>query len=100
MSGSPKAPIIKLCNFKLATTANRDNYPFSMESFVGAKAFRAPEQAQRDDDKWITQRVYDNTVDIFAMGISCLMLLEAVMGSYMEYPTGKYNNAHGRVKLH
>ena len=99
VSGSSEMPIIKLCNFKYATTADRDGFPFSMESYVGAPAFRAPEQTRRDDRKRLTQRVYDHTVDSFALGISCLMLLEAVMGTYMEEPKGKYNKAHVTYSL-
>ena len=91
VSSSAKMPIIKLCNFKRATTGDRDGYPFSTESYVGRITFMAPEQTQRDDDKRLTQLVYDNTVDIYALGISCLMLLEAVMGAYMEWPEGKYS---------
>ena len=92
VSGSPQIPIIKLCNFKFATTADRDDYPFSMESCVGALEYMAPEQTLRDE--WLTQLVYDHTVDIYALGISCLKLLEDVMGSSMEVSKGKYNKAH------
>ena len=94
VSGKPEMNIIKLCNFKRATTADRDDLPFSMESYTGALEFMAPEQTQRDDNQYITQLVYDNTVDIYALGINCLMLLEAVMGADMEVPEGKYNKAH------
>ena len=93
VSSSAEMPIIKLCNFKRATTADRD-YPFSMESRIGALAFMAPEQTERDDHEDLTQLVYDNTVDIYALGISCLMVLEAVTGAYMKIPGGKYNKAH------
>ena len=95
LSGSPEMPIIKLCNFKFATTADRD-FPFSMESCFGSKAFMAPEQTERADIKWLTQLVYDATVDVFALGISCLTLLEAVIGSYMETPRGKYNKTYAK----
>ena len=88
VSSSANMPIIKLCNFKRATTADRDGYPFSMESRVGYLAFMAPEQTERDDDKFLTQLVYDHTVDMYALGITCLMLLEVVMGSYMKCPEG------------
>ena len=94
VSGKPETPIIKLCNFKFATTTDRDHVPFSMESRVSFFSFLAPEQTQRDDDEWFTRLVYDRTVDIYALGISCLMLLEAVMGSYIERPQGKFNKAH------
>ena len=94
VSGSNRMPIIKLSNFKRATTSDKDDYPFSMESCVSGIGFRAPEQTQRDDNKWLTQLMYDNTVDIFAMGISCLMLLEVVVGAYMEIPNGKYSKSH------
>ena len=84
VSSSPKMPIIKLSNFKIATTADRDGFPFSMESYVGRIPFMAPEQTQRVDNEYLTQLVYDHTVDIYGLGISCLMLLEAV-----KVPRGK-----------
>ena len=100
VSGKPEMPIIKLCNFKCATTAERDDWPFSMESCDGSLGFMAPEQTERDDDQNLTQLVYDHTVDIYALGLSCLMLLEAVMGYYMKVPEGKYYNAHFTYSLY
>ena len=100
VSGKPEMPIIKLCNFKYATTEDRDDFPFSMETYIGKTSFMAPEQTQQDDERWLTQLVYDHTVDIYALGLNCLMLLEAVMGSHMEKPEGKYYNVHFTYSLY
>ena len=89
VSGSPHAPVIKLARFYYATTVDKDVYPFSMQSNVGERAFKAPEQTRRGDTPF-TQLVYDIRVDVFALGISCLMLLKALKGSNMTIPKGEY----------
>ena len=91
VSGSPNAPVIKLARFHYATTVDKDDFPFSMQSWVGNQAFMAPEQAQRGDTLF-TQLIYDISVDVFALGINCLMLLKAMKGSMMRVPEGKYIN--------
>ena len=84
VSGDPHAPVIKLAHFFYATTVDKDNFPFSMQSSVGDSGFKAPEQT------YVTQLVYDISVDVFALGINCLMLLEALKGSSMKYQQGEY----------
>ena len=88
VSGSPDAPVIKLAGFHSATTVDKDNFPFSMQSYVGSKPCMAPEQTRQGDTAF-AQLMYDISVDVFALGSHCLMLLEAVKGSYMRYPEGE-----------
>ena len=89
VSGNPHAPVIKLTRFVFATTVDKDDFPFSMQSCVGNPGFIAPEQTERGDTRF-TQLVYDISVDVFALGITCLMLLESLKGSHMTYQEGEY----------
>ena len=90
VSGSSDAPVIKLANFYSATTVDKDNFPFSMQSYIGYDYSMAPEQTRQGDTAF-SQLVYDISVDVFGLGISCLMLLEALKGSGMTKTEGKYN---------
>ena len=91
VSGTPQGPVIKLARFYDATIVNKDDPPFSMQSLVGSKIYLAPEMTQVGDT-FITQLVYDVSVDVFALGINCLELLGASKGSYMAVPEGEYIN--------
>ena len=88
VSGNPHAPVIKLAGFHSATTVDKDNFPFSMQTFVGLVEAMAPEQTRQGDTAF-TQLMYDISVDVFGLGISCLTLLEALKGSAMTYPKGE-----------
>ena len=90
VSGSFDEPVIKLADFSCATTVDKDHHPFSMQSYVGDPNFMAPEQARQGDTAF-TQLMYDISVDVFGLGISCLMLLEALKGSGMTVQEGEYN---------
>ena len=89
VSESPNAPVIKLACFYDATTVDKDDYPFSMQSWIGGVWYMAPEQTRRGDTNF-TQLKYDVSVDVYALGLSCHMLLEAVKGSWMTAPEGEY----------
>ena len=89
VSGTPNAPVIKLTCFYFATTVDKDDYPFSMQSCVGAIELMAPEQTRRGETRF-TLLKYDVSVDVYALGINCYMLLEAVKGSWMPIPKGEY----------
>ena len=91
VSGTPNAPVIKLARFLFATTVDKDDYPFSMQSCIGKRSVKAPEQTRRGDTDF-TQLMYDVSVDVYALGINCYMLLEAVKGSWMTAPEGEYIN--------
>ena len=91
VSGTPNVPVIKLARFNCATTVDKDDFPFSMQSDVGSVCFAAPEQTRRGDTEF-TQLKYDISVDVYALGINCYMLLEAVRGSLMPLPKGEYIN--------
>ena len=90
VSGSPHAPVIKLAHFDSATTVDKDDFPFPMQSNVGCVYTKAPEQTQQGDARF-TQLMCDISVDVFGLGVSCLMLLEALKGSGMTCPEGEYN---------
>ena len=62
VSGSPHALVIKLAGFTSATTVDKDNFPFSMQSDVGSNYSRAPEQTQQGDTAF-SQLMYDITGD-------------------------------------
>ena len=91
VSGHPDAPVIKLFSFYVATTVDKDDFPFSMQSNVFNSGLSAPELTPKDEDENFTELMYDISVDVFALGISCLMLLEALKGSDMTEPKGEYN---------
>ena len=89
VSGCPDAPVIKLSYFFNATTVDEGDYPFSMLSYVGNLDYEAPELTPKDE--YFTELMYDISVDVFALGISCLTLLEALKGSVATIPEGEYN---------
>ena len=69
--------IIKVTDFEVSKFLNANYETSAMSSNVGTEAFKVPEFFQRSDKKKIS---YHRNVDTFALGLTCLAMLQAKPG--------------------